>query len=340
MKRNNLRIFLIIEAVICTILAFMMENPADSFITIMSFPFAQIGEGLRALSLSGISGNIAAIVIYAALCILPVIYLIIRKRKGRAHIEDGLLVIISLLLFVVIYMMINPVDIAIHFGNAVFMDSYKGFMGAAVYSVIAGYIIIRVLRQFLQCGTDDMLRYLKILLSVVCAFLIYRIFASGLSGLKQSFSLLAAQNTDGGGFTETLPLDSLFAAENSEGGLFLSYVFLAIQYLVDILPYAFNIIIIFTTLALLDALEKDSYSQEVTTWAQKTGGVCRIAILAIMLSQIVVNILQLALGSLIRSSYYTLNIPLLSVIFMLVVMLFAKYFEKARELKNENDSII
>lgn len=56
MKRNNLRIFLIIEAVICTILAFMMENPADSFITIMSFPFAQIGEGLRALSLSGISG--------------------------------------------------------------------------------------------------------------------------------------------------------------------------------------------------------------------------------------------------------------------------------------------
>ena len=59
-----------------------------------------------------------------------------------------------------------------------------------------------------------------------------------------------------------------------------------------------------------------------------------------MLSQIGVNVLQLALGSLIRSSHYTLSIPLLSVVFVLAAMLLAHYFEQARRLKDDNDMFI
>lgn len=322
MKHNRLRLILIIEAIICIIFAFSMESLEYSFISIMAFPFEQIGAGLRMLSLSGASSNIAAISIYIAFCIIPIIYLIIRRRKNKAHIEDGLLVLISLILFVVIYMMINPADIARHFGAVEMISANKAFIGAVVYSVIAGYIIIRVLRKFLQCGTDVILRYLKILLGVVCVALIYGIFGSGLIGLQDSFKLLAAGNTGAG------------------GELFLSYVFLVIQYLVAILPYALNIVIIFLGFGLADALEKDLYSEEVTISAQRISKVCRTAVLVIMLSQIVVNVFQLALGSLIRASHYTLNIPLLSVVFMLVIMLFAKYFEQAKALKSDNDSII
>lgn len=41
------------------------------FETIITFPFVQLASGLRHLSLSGNTGNIIAIILYAAFCLLP-----------------------------------------------------------------------------------------------------------------------------------------------------------------------------------------------------------------------------------------------------------------------------
>ena len=122
--------------------------------------------------------------------------------------------------------------------------------------------------------------------------------------------------------------------------LFLSKLFLVLQYLVDILPFALELIIIFSGIKLINALEKDPYGEDVIISAGKTGNTCRNAVAAIMLSQITINILQFALGSQVRSSHFTLFVPLLSVVFILAVMLFVGYFEQAKRLKEDNELFI
>ena len=146
-------------------------------------------------------------------------------------------------------------------------------------------------------------------------------FRVGLKSLSGSFGL-CSRNTDSG------------------QALYLSYVFIILQHLIDILPYALNIVIIFSGLNLIDELIIDPYSMKVTLTAQKTGGICRISVIVIMLSQIALNILQLMLGAYIRSIHYTFNVPLLSIAFMLSVMLLTRYFIQGRELKHDVDSII
>ena len=122
--------------------------------------------------------------------------------------------------------------------------------------------------------------------------------------------------------------------------LFPSKAFLVTQYLVNILPAILAIVIVFSGIDLVNALAADPYGEAVVKAARKTGRVCRYTVVAIMLSQIGVNVLQFAFGSQIRYSDYTLNIPLLSVIFVLAAMVLAGYFEKARQLKADNDLFV
>ena len=289
----------------------------------MAFPFEQIGMGLRSLSVSGTEGNIAALAAYSVLCLLPMLYLLIRTLKKRVRLEDGLLVLLSAVLFAVLYWMINPAYLARHFGSAELADANKALSGIVVYSVLTGYVILRAMRAFTQSGTGSMLRYLRILLGVLCVVFVYAIFGSGLSGLTAAMKQLAEANS---------------ALDGSQ--LLPSYIFLVVQYLVSVLPHILSVVVIFYGFELTKALEENQYGEAVVSSAQKISRICRMSVVAIMISQIAANTLQLVLGTIVRSSHYTLSIPLLSVVFVLAALLLAKYFEQARQLKDDNDSII
>jgi hypothetical protein len=321
MKRK-LTTILSVEALVFLLACIFNSYLKISFTSIIAFPFEQLGTGLRTISLSGTTGNYISIVIYLIICLLPSAYLVYRLLKRRSHIEDWLLALLSMVLFWVIYVMINPVDITRHFGSSEILDTSKAFLGVVVYSIAAGYLVLRIMRSFTYSSSDSILKYLKLLLAVICVVLVYGIFGSGLMKLISAFGQLSSSNTGAG------------------QGLGLSYAFLILQYLVSILPLALEIIIIYAGLKLIEAFKKDPYGQDVVTSAQKISDICRRSVVLIMLTQICVNVLQLILGSSVRSSHYTLSIPLMSVVLVLIVMLSANYFEQARQLKNDNDMFI
>lgn len=277
--------------------------------------------------------------IYVSLCLAPAVYLAVRAIKHRSHAEDWLLALLSAVLFAVLYLMINPADISKHFmfGSEV-TGGLKSFLGVVAYSVIAGYLILRAMRFFTDNEASSIYKYLKILLAVVCVALVFSIFGTGLTSLIGSFDTLAAGNTSSG---HDVLSDIMFSGnENFNQDLSLSYVFLVLQFLVNVLPNFLGLIIVFSGIGLITALAVDPYGEAVAALARKTGQICRRVIAVIMLSQICLNVLQLALGSLVLSRNYTLIIPLLSIVFMLVAMLLAGYFEKTRQLKADNDMFI
>ncbi len=108
MKNNWLKILLLTEASLCIVLSNAQASFAGFFTTTMAFPFEQIGLILRRLSLSGTAGNIAAVLIYATFCLTPVFILFLRRKKRGFFTEDLLLALLSAVLFVVLYYMINP----------------------------------------------------------------------------------------------------------------------------------------------------------------------------------------------------------------------------------------
>lgn len=310
------------EAVLFIFLCLSKVFSASAFPAIMAFPFESIGLGLRMLSLSGAFGNLAAIVLYTGLSLVPLGVLYILNRKGRLRGEDTLLVLLSMVLFAVLYLMVNPGDITSLFGTAMGAGFGKAALGGMVYSVLAGYLVLRVLRQFFDSGTGKLQRYLGIMMHVLNAIFIFAIFGSGFSGLLDAWESLRAGN------------------QGNEELLGLSYVFLVIQYLVSVIPLVMNIVIVMAAGRLISDVREDRYSEASIASVSRLSCYCRNALVITILSQILFNILQLLFARHLMVMNSQVSIPVLSVVFVLAILLISRFLSESKQLKDDNDMII
>ena len=108
MKERHLFTLLSVEAAACVLFCILQRSLSGLFSTLIAFPFEQIGAGLRVLSLSGAVGNVVAIILYMLLGLIPAgIWGFLHWRK-KSEPLDIMLLVISALLFVTLYYMINP----------------------------------------------------------------------------------------------------------------------------------------------------------------------------------------------------------------------------------------
>jgi hypothetical protein len=321
MKNKLWYVFLGVEAVLCAALCVSRVSFAGAFSAVLAFPFEQLGAGLRALSLSGTAGNVIAIVLYAALSLAPLAVLAWRGLKERLRGEDALLVVLSALLFAVLYLMVNPGDIRM-FGGAEGSPAGKAVLGVTVYSVLCGYLVLRVLRLFFRSGTEKLQKYLDVMLYLLNIVFVYEIFGAGLGELLDSFKSLLASN------------------RGSEQLLGTSYAFLVLQYIVNVIPYVMDIVIVFYAGRFLSELRDDRYSDASVASAGRLSRWCKIALIVMVLSQIAFNLLQLLFAGDLHVMNSRVNIPVLSVLFVLAVLLLSRYLAESKKLKDDNDMFI
>ena len=81
MRRRIFARLLLAEAVVCLAVWALQWNVGGGVASLMSFPFAPLGQGLRWLSLSGGAGNVLAILLYIILSLLPLGVLLLLKRR-------------------------------------------------------------------------------------------------------------------------------------------------------------------------------------------------------------------------------------------------------------------
>lgn len=322
MKHKKLCVFLACEAVLCILLHSAREILPRAFTAVMAFPFEQIGLGLRALSLSGDTGNIISIVLYTTLCLIPVGILYSLKRVRRLYPEDALLAVLSIVLFAVVYMMINPGLLGPYFGDATGQSVTKAVLGGMVYSVLIGYAVLRILRLFFHADTGRLQKYLEILLCALNALFVYLAFGAYFSSLMDSFDALRSGNT------------------GNEQSLGMSYLFLVLQYVVNALPYILDVLVVFAALELLDELSADRYSEAAVNASEKLSRLCGMALAVIVISNIGFNLLQLVFIKMLAVMNGSVQIPLISVAFTLAVLLLAQYIKENKQLKDDNDMFI
>ena len=321
MKRKALIALLVLEAAACIAFCFARIS-APMVVSSSALPFVWAGTALRSLSLSGGAGNITAIVLYAVISLLPVFTLLLIRRKRKPHPEDALLVLLSVCLFGVLYLMINPGLITSFLGEIGGSEISQTILCTCVYSVLVGYLILRVLRLFFAGITEKLQKYLSVMLALLNALFVAVAFGGLFGDLLDSFALLRESNQ---GFEDQLGL---------------SYGFLTLQYLAAALPYALDIAVAFSAMDLLVELKRARYSETAIARAHSLSRLCGKVLAVTVLSAMGFNLLQLLFARQIHNISFSLDIPLLSVAFVLAALLLARYIEENKRLKDDNDLFI
>ena len=322
-KRHVFISILALEAILCAAAAMLQANVQTLFTAAVTFPFEQLGRGLRLLSLQGGAGNAAAWAIYICIGLIPAIYMCARLIRGKRAPEDLLLAPLTILLFVAMYLFINPA----YFQKLMPMDGMDKvgglMMGAAMDSLIIGYVILRVLKSFEAAQTDRRTDYLKYLIGAIAVVLVFYICLPMLTDTLQTLAHVHEGNTG-----------------SSATALFITDAFLWLGYGVHSLSYILDIVVLFICAGLLAAVKADRYSDTTAAAAKKLAKMCKYTVIINVLCCIGLNLAQLAASRSLLNADYDIQLPLISIALVFAVMLVAGYFAGDNALKKENDLFI
>lgn len=327
MKRKIYWGLLMLEAAVCIVVSVMQVVRLDALTSVLAFPYEPLGNMLWALSVSGTLGNLIAIILYAAFSLLPVGYLLFIRKKRQWFQEDWLLVLASGMLFFVLYMMVNPGLLPSVLGIMAKSGMGKGFLGGILTSIFVGYFVLRALRYFREADGGKLAGYMTALLSIlnfvfvfiICGGLFYHL-VSGLSSLGGTSIL--GNNT------------------GSQSGVVLSGFFLVLQFCVNALPYALDILVVTFGLRLLNAFMEDPFSEQTSIAGKGLSRICVNALIATVLATIGLNLLQLLFVSNLLVVNGSLVIPVFSLAFVLAALLLSNLLSQTKTLKDENDLYI
>lgn len=326
MKKKRIYCLYGAEAVFCLLFYLLQAKFSGIFSALTAFPFEQIGILLRKMSLSGFIGNVLAIVIYILIGLIPVGLIWFLKRKKKLCMIDAVLMVLSVLLFVVVYFMINP---------GLFKETVPGggkiILGGTFYSVFFGYIVLRILYKCSRMDMDGLLRGLSIILYVVTALFVYMIFGSCFSGFLQNIQSLQAGN-------RVSEIDMGFSRTDPD--MILTCIFLVLQSVVNAVPYILDILVSFAGIRLLRALVKDPYADQTVFQAEKLSGLCVLSLAVTVITSMVFHIAQLIVHNRLYQIDCVVSIPLFSIAFVLTALLLAKFVRENQKLKQDNDLFI
>jgi len=309
-KEKLALLLLSLLAVACVVFVLSPATSAGVLTYIFSFPYAQMALGLRALSLPGGVGNVIAIILYVLICLAPIGFMpFIRNRKP----EDAMLMIISIVLFFVMYYMINP-------GLTPMAGGIEGaVLGGIVHSIVLAYVIARVLRLAITAPAERLGRYMAVMLHLLNILFVFMIFGVILSQMVESFAVLRAGNT---------------------GQLGTTYIFLVLRHVVGAIPYGFNIIIVFAALRLLTAFSEDKYSAETVCAAKYVSKICAVSLIVTVITAAGFNLLQFMFIRQLVVVNSNLDFPVTSILFVLGALLLTRYIAENKQLKDENDQFV
>ena len=316
MKKKINLLFLLDTAVFLGIFALICMAGTEAF----SFPFAQIGSGLRLLSLSGNGGNVAAITLYCIVCLMPMGYLLVRRNRLAA--EDGLLVLLTALLFGVMYLMVNPGLLENYLGKAGAGTMGKGLLSLAVWSVVIAYAVLRLLRWVKGAGNEQLFFALELLLIGFAAGFMLLGLGIGLRELLEQLGQLREENTAPG--VDLMPTN----------------LFLLIRFGMRALEYTMDTVVSLCLAKLVHALRVNGYSQAAVDAARRSKVWASRALALVTLAAAAVNLAQLVFARQLQDVSLQLRIPVVSAALVLTALVASELIRQGKALRDDNDAFI
>lgn len=333
--------FLLIEGILSIGLAFLMYYVIglSSAMELLYKPFDWIGGGLRWLSLSSSIGNIFAFICYVTLSLVPILYLLIRRRKAGLKKIDLLLPVISIYTFYMLYQFINTglmlERVPQLLSDPSVLPMIKLAFAIVLYSILLCYLIIRMSETLEIDNTEERLQYLcrrlqgiLLLVSVLYTFVIGYFSTFGMLGGIHKYAAKESSN----------PLLSNFMTYQSSP---LPNQFIVIlTYVMQCLPVIYVIYILIAGIELLKAMTSHHLEEEEYVAATRLSSIGKRAVYITVLSNLVLNIAQFLLSAKLNDASFDLNITLSPLIIAFSAMILSGYFKETKELHEDNEMII
>ena len=305
---------LVVLAALTAVVFFLAPGEQGTLLMLGALPFSWLGNWLRALSLSGDGGNAAAIFLYGAICLLPLLPLL-RKKRDRAA---WVLALDCPVLFYVLYMMINPGLMPMGMDG----DVGRMILSGTVYSVLLSWGALKLLRKGDTPDKNGCYHALRVLLGICAGLYIAAGFGVGAGELKAKLLTLRAENT--------MPGQSLWETE----------LFLILIFAVQAFEYLLDACLMLRGIGLTKLLEADPYSESCAAAARELSEKARLFLIAVLLSNMALNIAQVLAASRLYHIDAAVRIPVFSVALCFGCMVLTRLLSQGKELKEENDLYI
>ena len=332
MKRSQMKTLLLIEGAVCLTLTLALRLIEGAAFSFAAFPGSAAGQGLSMLAGTGRFGFALALTLYAFLALLP-LYALARIRARRDwKAEDTLLGLCSLAVAGALF----PRGWVAYWSTSAETLFPRLAWQWLLFALLAGWVVLRLLRRFFDGGTQELLKLFRVLLGLAAAYFVFAVFFVEFAGLLTAIDTLKAGNT-------AFAADALLPAAADITGsksLAFSYIVLALRFGAKSLPTLFAAATAYFAIGLLDTMEDGAFTQESAAYAPKLAAWCVKVLKLSVLLALAVNLLQAVCAPLILSTSISIPLPVLELCFVLAALLGARLIASNVALAADNDLFI
>lgn len=298
MKNKKYLLLLFLEAVGVIGITKGMGVKTEGVFDLLSFPLEKSADFLGSLSLSGAFGNAIAVVLYALICLIPVFVLLFRISRKTFVKTDSILVLMSAVLFAVIYLLINPSEMGLHG-----MGEEASMVAFSFWSLLVGYLVLKFAEILKNTEGKRTEKLLSVVLKIIGAVFMFALCTSEFTKAE-------------------VGIVTVFSALNS------------------VLPAILGIRTVFFALDLLTEFSLDRYSENTVREAEKLSRFCILALELTVGVSALLSVLQLRFINELSSVNFSVEIPLVSIGFILLLLMLSGFIKESKTLKEDNDSFI
>lgn len=332
MKRSQMKTLLLIEGAVCLTLTLALRLIEGAAFSFAAFPGSAAGQGLSMLAGTGRFGFALALTLYAFLVLLP-LYALARIRARRDwKAEDTLLGLCSLAVAGALF----PRGWVTYWSTSAETLFPRLAWQWLLFALLAGWVVLRLLRRFSDGGTQELLKLFRVLLGLAAAYFVFAVFFVEFAGLLTAIDTLKAGNT-------AFAADTLLPAAADITGsksLAFSYIVLALRFGAKSLPTLFAAATAYFAIGLLDTMEDGAFTQESAAYAPKLAAWCVKVLKLSVLLALAVNLLQAIFAKFLLSTSISISLPVLELCFVLAALLGARLITSNVALAADNDLFI
>ena len=314
MKRKTLLIICFCTAACMAVLVILTKRLPNLFSSLLAFPFEQMAEGLSVLSKAGPIGNGLAAAFWIGISSIPAMIACRYGKSKETALERASLYGLSGAILLALYGMVNPSLFRPTPLEGVLEHTklIKAIFGVSVWAVFVLCVLLCLIRLFRQGSKEQLSRYMQIVLGALCG-----IFAAiaAVSLVNGSLSLLDS---------------SLTSIDRGFGVLLLAAA---------LTPYLFDIVIIMRVLKLLEMAAGDEQDGVVEA-ANRVSDSCCLALGLTTAIAAAANILQVVMMRWLSNVTVAADIPIISIAFTVMVLLFARLLIENKKLRDDNHLFI
>lgn len=314
MKHKKYLIFLACEAVLLLAISVLSQRVNAPITSLFAFPFEQIANGLALLAQSGKLGNGFALALLVCISAIPSVISVAGRTGNRNTIETIALNITSIVIFAALYGMINPYHFypSMLVGVEEMIPVSNGMFGVTIWSWIVACVVLCLLNLFRSGSTASLRKYL-----ILAIFSVGALFT---------------------GFGLTIPVGELIA-NIGEAQYGMDTVFAVLRFAATVIPYALNVWICITIVDLIQTIEQD-HTESIKNAAEKVVNRCYLSLGATVSFTAILNILQVVFMKSLSNIHTNVDIPIVSIVFALMILLISRLLVENRTLRDDNDLFI